>query len=359
MYIQRILSESGPSINDVLPNLKAKGNQRTNRVKVAAVIGTSMLFLTACSSGQEGGSSQGFPERDVNVIAASAPGGSLDSVARIVQESSNEHDLLDVGMSIENQGAGGGNVARTEILNRPNDGYSVVFETNRIFLNPLTGTTELDVEDFTPIANMVTDYMVWAVRADSEWESASEILEAISKDPKSVTFGIGTAPSDDQFHVLAPVAESGQADPTELSITTFDGGSDLKASLLGGNVEVASTSFSELVAEADSGDIRFLVTSASEPQEGALEGVPTWQEEGIDYSLDKWLGVFGPADMPEEALSWWQEYLEEVTNSDAWAEQMETRQLNSDFVAGEEFEEMVYSQREDAEALTELLNGGS
>jgi putative tricarboxylic transport membrane protein len=323
----------------------------------AAAISVSALVISACGSDTaESGSD--FPENDVTVIAASAPGGSLDSLARVVNESSNEHDLLDVGMSIENLGAGGGNVARTEILNRPNDGHTVVMETNRIFLNPLSGTTELNVEDFTPIANMVTDYMVWAVQGDSEWQSVEEILDAVSEDPTSVNFGVGTVPSDDQFNILAPVNESGVTDPSSLNITTFDGGADLKASLLGGDVDVASTSFSELTAESESGDVRFLVTSAPEPQDGVLEGVPTWEDEGIDYSLEKWLGVFGPADMPEESLTWWQDYLEEVTTTDSWAEQMEARQLNSDFMGSEEFEELVYSQRDDAEELINLLNNG-
>lgn len=328
------------------------------RVVVASSGAVALMALSACGASDSGAGGD-FPSQDVTVIAASNPGGGLDILSRMVQESADSHDLLDVDLEVENMGDGGGNVARAELLNRRNDGHTVVAETNRIFLNPLTGTTELDVDDFTPIAKMATDYQVWAVLPDSEWKSASEVIDAVSEDPQAVTFGVGTVPSDDQFNVLAPMNEAGVEDLTALSITTFDGGADLKANLLGGQVDIASTSFSELSEDARNGDLRFLVVSADEAQGGALEGVPTWHDEGIDFTLDHWIGIWGPADMPEEALEWWQERLEEVSESQTWEDRVNSYELIADFVPSSEFTELVAEQRSSAEELINAVGLGA
>lgn len=328
------------------------------KVSVASTVAIALVTLAACG-GSETGSSDEFPSQDVTIIAASNPGGGLDILSRMVQESAAEHDLLGVGLDVENLGDGGGNVARAELLNRSNDGQTVVAETNRIFLNPLTGTTELDVEDFTPIAKMATDYQVWAVLPDSEWDSATEVFDAVKEDPQAVTFGVGTVPSDDQFNVLAPMNTAGVDDLTALSITTFEGGADLKANLLGGQVDIASTSFSELSEDARNGDLRFLTVSAAEAQGGVLDGVPTWHDEGIDFTLDHWIGIWGPADMPDEAMTWWQERLEEVSESATWEEQVNRYELVPDFAPSDEFEELVSEQRASAEELIDAVGLGA
>src|SRR5699024_10979328 len=86
-------------------------------------------------------------------------------------------DDEDTFMTIEKTGGGGGNAARAAVLQRENDGTTVVVESNRVLLSNITGTTDMSIDDFTPIAQLTTDYEVWMVKAGSEYDSAEQVLE--------------------------------------------------------------------------------------------------------------------------------------------------------------------------------------
>ncbi|QVQ53726.1 tripartite tricarboxylate transporter substrate binding protein [Spiractinospora alimapuensis] len=320
----------------------------------ATVSAFALTGLTACSEGV-GGADSDFPAGgDLTLIAAGESGGGLDIQARMVEQSlMDEEDLSPVTPRIENIGGGGGNPARTAVLNRPNDGRSVVVESNRVFLSHLTGTTDMDEESFTAIAKLTTEYLVWAVPADSEWESAEDVLDELAEEPGSVSFGVGTLPSNDQFNIVRPAEEAGVEDPDDLNIVVFEEGGDLTANLVGGHVDIASTGYSEVADQVEAGEVRLLALSASadETVPDELADIPTWNDMELDYSVDHWRGVFGPADMPEDTLDWWVETLESVTQTDKWDELVTQYELTTDFEGPDEFAETIATQRAEAEAV--------
>lgn len=324
-----------------------------------AVVMTAALLMAACSaetgSGSDGGDSS-FPERDLTLIAASDPGGGLDLASRAVEEALTTKELIEVGLQVEGIGGGGGNPARAALLERPADGYTVVAESNRAFLNPLTGTTDIEHTEFVPVAKLMTEYLVWVVKADSPYESAQDVLDALADDPASVRFGIATAPSDDQFNILRPLQEAG-IDPAQVNITTFSGGGDLLTNLLGGRADVVSTGIGEL-AGLQGSDVRVLVSSAPEAQGGDLEGVPTWHDAGIDFELDHWRGIFGPADMPDDAVQWWSDTLAEMAETPTWSERLAQNGWTPDFQDSETFAETVQTQYDLASQIVEELGLG-
>ncbi|MGV9801860.1 tripartite tricarboxylate transporter substrate binding protein [Mycobacterium sp. NPDC003449] len=322
---------------------------RGRRRSPARMLGTAVaiaaaLTVTACHldsrNAEDGG---GFPSRPLTIIAAGDPGGGLDQAARQLEAAMKDAGV-DQRMTIENNSGGGGNPARAEVLSRPNDGTSVVAESNRVFLNPILGTTDMAANKFTALAQLTNDYLVWAVRADSPFTSAKEVLDKIVADPASVSFGVGTVPSDDQINILKAAKASGVRDLTKLNIVSFQSGGDLNTELLGKHVEVVSTGLSEAAALAEAGKIRLLSTSAPTGQSGAAEGVPTWRDLGFDFTVDHWRGIFGPANMPDEAVTWWEETIKKATETDEWREQMENAHLTSDYLPSDEFTKRVDQQ---------------
>lgn len=267
-----------------------------------------------------------------------------------------ENDLAGVNVTVANIGGGGGNPARASLLERPNDGHTVVVESNRIFLAPLTGTTDMQLDAFQPVGKLSVDYLVWAVRADSSYESAEQVLEAASGDPESVSFGVGTVPSDDQLNILEAAKAHGVDDLRALNVVAFESGGDLLTQLLGGHVDVISTGLSEVAEQAEAGEVRLLAISAETPQGGTAEGVPTWTELGLDYSLDHWRGVFGPSGMPENAVTWWSDTIRQATQTDAWQQQITKLQLSTDFEPPEEYLDstILPQQRSYQELLREV-----
>lgn len=302
-----------------------------------AAAGLSSLVLvastTACMPDIDRG--DGFPPPRVTAIAAGAPGGGLDLTARMTDDGLKAAGA-NTFLAIENMGGGGGNPARAAVLQRENDGTTVVIESNRIFLSSITGTTDMSLDDFTPIAQLTTDYEVWITRADSEFTSADKVLKSVKDDPKSVKFGIGTVPSDDQLNVLRPVSEYGVRDLSALNLVAFADGGDLNNELLGGRIDVASTGMSEAVELAESGDIKIVAVSAPEPvKSGPGAGVPTWRELGLDVAINHWRGVFGPADMPEEAVEWWRKSLKDAVATEDFERQAKALGINPEYMDGE------------------------
>lgn len=293
----------------------------------------------------------GFPPPRVTAIAAGSPGGGLDLTTRITNDGF-EAAGIDTFMSIENMGGGGGNPARAAVLQRENDGTSVVFESNRIFLSNITGTTDMSLNDFTPLAQLTTDYEVWIVKSGSKYDSAQKVLDAIKEDVGSVNFGIGTVPSDDQLNVLRPASEYGVDDLSKLNLVAFSDGGDLNNELLGGRIDVASTGMSEAMELVDSGDVEIIAVSAPEPVDSA-PGVPTWHDLGMDITINHWRGVFGPKNMPQDAVNWWRESLKKAVETDEFAKQAEALGINPEYVAGEEWLDTVI--RPEQEESTEVL----
>lgn len=317
--------------------------------KFAALASVSVLALAACGNADDSGE---FPSRELTLVAAGGPGGGLDIASRQLLEGM-EQSGVDTRVSVANDGAGNGNSARSTVVNRADDGYSVVVESNRIILNPMMGNTDLELDDFTVLAQLTTDTLVWAVAADSEYQSIEDVMEAVQNDPASVTFGVGTTPSNDQLNVLLPVREAGVEDIQQLNVVNFQDGGSLNTELLGGRIDVASTGLSEAGSLAESGDIRLLSVSSAEPLDGAAEGVPTWTELGYDVVVQHWRGVFGPADMSDEAEQWWIEHIEAATQTDTWEEGVDNLGLESDFVAGDEFREIILEEEAEMRPIFE------
>lgn len=323
----------------------------TARVLAALVSACAVIAMSACHlDSREQASGSNFPSRPLTIIAAGDPGGGLDQAARQLEAAMKDAGV-EQRMTIENNGGGGGNPARAELLGRPNDGTTVVAESNRVFLNPILGTTDMTVDKFTPLVQLTNDYLVWAVRADSPYKSAKEILDKVAANPSSVSFGVGTVPSDDQINILKAAKASGVRDLTKLNIVAFQSGGDLNTELLGQHVEVVSTGFSEAAALAESGKVRLLSISASTKQPGAAAGVPTWKDLGFDFTVDHWRGIFGPAGMPDDAVTWWQDTVKKATESDEWRKQMENAHLTSDYLPSDEFTKRVDEQADEYQAL--------
>jgi putative tricarboxylic transport membrane protein len=327
------------------------------RYSIRTTVAVAVFALATSACGGTSSSGGGFPDNDLTLIAASDPGGGLDLAARAVQESMQKENLLDVGMTVEGIGGGGGNPARAAVLKRPKDGYTVVAESNRVFLNPLTGTTDMDVKDFTPVAKLMTEYLVWVVKGDSKWTSARQVLDALKLDPRSVKFGVATVPSDDQFNILGPVQKSG-VDPTKANVVAFSGGGDLLTNLLGGRVDVVSTGVGELSGFAGTDKIRIIAVSSAQRQADVLKDVPTWREIGVDFTLDHWRGIFGPAGMPKEAVDWWATTLEKTSQSQTWKDILAKHGWTPDFQRPDAFARTVQTQRASAESLVKTLGLG-
>ena len=288
-------------------------------MNLARLLG-SVWIAFACSFGASHAAE--YPGKSVDLIVAGNAGGGLDLVARELDVALRESKLFTEPLVIKNVGGGGGNVAKNQVYQRKGDSHVLYLESNRVFVNKIVGTTNLTYTDVTPVARVMTEYLVWAVRADSPYKSAKEILEKAKADPQSVIFGVGTVPGNDQMNILRAAMAYG-IDARKTRVLAFKSSRDAIIQLLGGNTPVVSSGLSELLEHAKAGKVRLVAISSPTPLGGELANVPTWRSMGVDISILHWRGLFGPPAMPAEAVRYWEQTIGKLMKTEAWKKAQE------------------------------------
>jgi putative tricarboxylic transport membrane protein len=315
------------------------------------------LLIVACAAFACAGSpalAAQFPSHTLEMVPAGNPGGGLDLVARSLESALRQEKLFAEKIVINNMGGAGGNLAKNYIHQKKGNPNYLYIESNRIYTNRIVGTTPLTYTDVTPIARLITEYLVWAVQADSPYKSAKEILAKVKADPGSVTFGVGTVPSNDQMNVLR-AAMTQAIDPKQVKIVSFKAGGDLMIQLLGGHVPVISTGLSEAMEQARAGKVRLIAISAPEAIPGDFANVPTWRSMGIDLTILHWRGLFAPPGIPAEAVKFWDQTLPKLVKSDSWKKVLAKYQWFDAYAPSAEFRKALGEENESYEQILTQL----
>lgn len=284
-----------------------------HRVVLALV---TLLSLT-------GAQAQNWPNwnRRFEIVAAGNPGGGIDLMARAIEGTLREQKLIGVPMIVKNMSGAAGDVAKTYINGHKGDPSYLYVESNRIYLNKVVGTTQIGFEDVTPLARLATEYLVWVVRADSPFRTAKEVLDRLKADPTSVVFGLGATPSNDQMHILRPAMSYG-IDPRKMRIASFKSGGNLMIQLLGGHVQIISTSTSEAIEQYRAGQVRFIAISSRE-RVSDYPNIPTWRSMGVDISILHWRGLFAAPGLQPEVVKFWDDTLGRMVKTEGWKQMLE------------------------------------
>ena len=146
-------------------------------VTVAAAIG-----LTSVAAAQPW-----TPQRHVELIAPNAPGGAMDSTARIVQRLWQEMKLLPVSSAVVNRSGGEHALAYTYLSQRTGDPHFLSLASPVLLGNHLAGRLSVTYTDVTPIATIMTEAYVFVVRTDSPFKSGKDMVEALKARPDSLS----------------------------------------------------------------------------------------------------------------------------------------------------------------------------
>jgi tripartite-type tricarboxylate transporter receptor subunit TctC len=263
-----------------------------------------------------------FPARRIEVVIAGNPGGGIDATARAVERALIENKLIEQALVLNNMSGGAGDVAKAYVAQKKGDPYYLYVESNRIYQNKLLGTTQIGLDEVTPLARLLTEYLVWVVLADAPFHGPKDVLDRIKADPGSVPFGVGAMPSNDYFNIVRPARAYG-VDYKKLRLASFKSGGNLMIQLLGGHVPVIATSLSEAIEQVKAGKARLLVSSAPKAMGGNLQGVPTWRDQGIAVEILHWRGLFAAPGIPREAVVFWDDRIARMVRTESWKKSMD------------------------------------
>lgn len=332
----------------------------TKKWKNWLVAGVILSSLTACSTGGSGSNAgeSDYPKKPITVVAPSGAGGGWDLTARSLTKILGETKTVDQTMTVENKPGGGGAVYLAEFATQhKKDDYKLYVNSPPILINNLKkeGNSPYGFKDTTPLAQLTKDFGAIVVKEDSKYNNLKELMEAVKKDPKSVTAAGGSAPGSMDHLVAVLPAYKSDIDPKTVKYVSYDGGGEAIAALLGGNADYIATDASAVGEYLKAGKVKVLGISSTERLKGDLADVPTFKEAGIDADFTIWRGVFGPKEMSDSAVAYWDKTLKKLNESKEWQDELERNGWESEFKDGKEFETFLKDQEKQVEDLLKSL----
>jgi tripartite-type tricarboxylate transporter receptor subunit TctC len=237
-----------------------------------------------------------YPERPITMIVAFPPGGGTDVAARTLARFMSA--ALGQPIVVNNRAGAGGEIGFGELARARPDGYTIGFiNTPNVVTIPIERRARYNLEEFTPIANVVEDPGAFFVLANSPFRTLADLVAHARAKPEDVTYGTSGIGSDDHLAALAFERLAG----VRLTHVPFAGAAAVRNALLGRQITIASLNMGEGIADMQSGTARALGQMAERRWEAATE-TPTFREQGFDIVEGSMRGVAAPAGLPREAL---------------------------------------------------------
>jgi len=202
----------------------------------------------------------------------------------------------------------------------------------------ITGKPPVSLSQATPLARVTSEYNVFVLPAGSPLKSMKDVVEQLKKDPGSVKWGGGSRGSTEHIAAAMLAREVG-VDPAKINYVAFRGGGEAIAAILGGNVTVGGSGYSEFAEYIKTGKMKAIAVTS----EARLKGidVPTMKEQGYNVVIGNWRGVYGAAGITPQQRKDLIDMIVKATKTKSWAESLDKNGWTPALLTGAEFEKFV------------------
>ena len=321
-------------------------------------MGKRIVFLAACALATYGppAAAQSWkPERPVEIIVPTTPGGSVDLTARLLQKILQDSGLVMVPVTVVNKPGGGGAVSLVYINQHPGDGNYLATNTPNIIANDINGRTPVRYTEVTALATLASQYTAVAVRVDSPLKTGRDLVDRLRQDPASLAVSTPTTLGSVNHMAYALVARAAGVDVKKLKAVILGSGGDGATAVLGGHVDAHVGTTSSVIRMVESGKLRVLAIAAPKRIGAPYEATPTWTEQGFPVVMDTWRGVIGPRGMTRDQIAFWNGVFAKVVTTDTWRQAVQANSWEANFLDNEETKKLFDSNyKEYRSILTDL-----
>jgi putative tricarboxylic transport membrane protein len=294
------------------------------------------------------------PSKTVELVVGSAPGGSPDVMARVVQNIFQSKGLVPSSAVVNKPGAA--NTIGWAYLNQhTGDAHYIATISPALIGNKLMGTSPLTYTHFTPLNILAREFVVIAVKADSPITSLKELGARMKKDSQSLSWAFATARGNHNHIVMSMYLKSIGVDPGKVKTVVYPGGGPALTALLGGHIDVYVASPRSMFALQKEGRARILGISSTERQTGALAELPTLKEQGSNAVFYTWRGFMGPKGLKPAEIAYWDATFEKLAKTPEWRKDTEQQFWNPSYLLSAAFMKQLEVEQEQTRAiLTDL-----
>ena len=264
-----------------------------------------------------------YPSRTIEVVVPYAPGGGTDNLMRMITGIIEENKWSPVALNVNNRAGGSGAVGFNYLINKKGDAHTIAGATPMIVSGKIEGRLPGNHRDAMTILMIVAiDELMLSVRDESPYKTIDDFVKAARAKPGGLTVG-GTATLTED-HIFTYLFE--KAAKIQVKYVPFNSGGEVTTALMGGHIDAAVENPNEIVSQIEAGKARNLAVAARQRLKDAPD-VPTFAERGYEFYWEQMRGVVGPANMPPEAVKWWQDTLKKVVATEKWQKDYIKRNL--------------------------------
>ena len=278
------------------------------------------------------------PTKTVEVIVHTGPGGGNDLLGRAIAQMLEKEKLLPVRMQVINKTGGNGAVAAAALAEKKGDPHTLGLITSVWIANALTtNEAKVTVHDLTPVARLLMEPAVFAVRADSPFKTLKDFIDAAKAKPGELKQSGGSVTSRDNIIRQTLQQHTG----TKWAFVSFQGGGERLAALLGGHVDMMVIEPQEAGEQVRAGKLRVLAQIAEKPL-SSYPNVPTLKQAGYDVVATPQIrAVVAPPAFPKDALAYYEDLFGKLRQTASWKKYVEDNQLEDNFGNGAELAKAI------------------
>jgi len=254
------------------------------------------------------------PTKPIQMVAAAAPGGGSDVLARVIAQIVASEKLSPQPLVVQNIPGGGSAIGTTQVARMKGDTHTLlVFNPASVAGLLVAGKGAATIRDLTMIAQLALDEQLIVVRSDSRFKSIKDIVDEAKKKENSLSI----AGADQADRVCSRLFE--KAAGIKMRFAQFNSGGEAMTALLGGHVDMIWANPPEYVSQYEAKLVVPLIV-AQENRVPQFKDIPTFRENGLDVVFKFYRGVVAPPGLPPEVVAYYENMMKKLNDTKAWKE---------------------------------------
>ena len=253
----------------------------------------ALLSVSTAAMAQSGA----FPVKPIRMVLPVPPGGSIDTVMRVIAPRMSE--TIGQSVVLEMRAGASTNLGTELVARAPGDGYTLLANTVGLLANvSLFSKLGYDPEkDFAAVSLIASSPSMIAVHPSVPAKNVRELLALAKKNPATIKFGTAGAGGLTHLAVELLASQTG----TKFAHVPYKGGGPALIALMSGEVDMSALAVVAAVGFVNSSRMRVLAVT-SPKRLAMLPNIPTVIESGLQYQFESWVGVVAPVATPAPVI---------------------------------------------------------
>ena len=299
------------------------------------------FFAAALAASVPAASAQVQGDRPIRLVVPLAPGGTNDTLARIVSEKLGER--LRQHIVVDNRPGANAQIGSSIVARASPDGNTLLMigaghATNPALIKSLPYDT---VRDFAPIGRVAGGPYLMVIPVAIPAKTPKEFVAWVKSKPGQVSYA--SAGTGSPTHLAGELFRTA-AGGLDMQHVAYKGGGALMPDLIAGRVSAFFSSPATAQAHVNAGRLRALAVTTTK-RAPTVPDVPTFAEAGYpEVEVDAWYGMLTTGRTPRARVERISVALREVLAEAQTREQIQKQGLNAEPSSTDEFAALIRTE---------------